>query len=217
MDDERSEAMGIAELARRAGVTVRTIRYYVAEGLLPPSGGAGQRRTYGSEHLARLRAIQRLKQDYLPLSEIRRRLQRLSPAELQRLAEAPALATPAEGFEYTPPIVLPPSSHPVAGGWPHPFVASAALEPPEMRVGASSASPILERPKPSAEPGRQAADATPSGTVWHRVALAPGVELHYQLSGDPRRDAAVARLVRDAARLFEGLPPGGSAPHLGFR
>jgi DNA-binding transcriptional MerR regulator len=74
MHDERQQGMGIAELARRAGVTPRTIRYYVAEGLLPAPAGRGQRRAYGPEHLDRLEAIRELKAAYLPLHEIRRRL-----------------------------------------------------------------------------------------------------------------------------------------------
>src|SRR5882672_2759069 len=74
MADFRPTELTIAELAERAGVTPRTIRYYVAEGLLPPPGGSGQRRVYGQEHLARLEAIRNLKASYLPLHEIRRKL-----------------------------------------------------------------------------------------------------------------------------------------------
>ena len=62
MGDPTSDLLSIAELAERVGLTRRTIRFYVAEGLLPPPGGRGQRRVYSSEHLIRLRAIQRLKE-----------------------------------------------------------------------------------------------------------------------------------------------------------
>src|SRR5688572_3160786 len=64
----------IGELADRAGTTVRTIRYYVAEGLLPAPAGSGPRSEYTDDHLARLGAIRALKARYLPLAEIRRRL-----------------------------------------------------------------------------------------------------------------------------------------------
>ncbi|MDP9381147.1 MAG: MerR family DNA-binding transcriptional regulator [Chloroflexota bacterium] len=40
MRNESVEVMGISELAERAGVSLRTVRYYVSEGLLPPPGGA---------------------------------------------------------------------------------------------------------------------------------------------------------------------------------
>src|SRR3954453_18239949 len=87
--DQGCTSMGIAELARRAGETPPTIRYYVAEGLLSSAHGQGQRRAYGPEHLARLEAIRRLKAEYLPLHEIRRRLIDLPQVEGDRLTQAP--------------------------------------------------------------------------------------------------------------------------------
>lgn len=53
--------MRISELARRSGVPVATVKYYLREGLLPAGEltGATQAR-YGKEHLARLRLIRAL-------------------------------------------------------------------------------------------------------------------------------------------------------------
>jgi DNA-binding transcriptional MerR regulator len=55
--------MRIGELAREAGVTPRTVRYYEEIGLLPEAGerAAGAHREYGDEDLARLRELVRLK------------------------------------------------------------------------------------------------------------------------------------------------------------
>lgn len=53
--------MRISELARRAGVPVGTVKYYLREGLLP--GGeptAPTQAQYGEEHVARLRLIRSL-------------------------------------------------------------------------------------------------------------------------------------------------------------
>ncbi|MCL4562693.1 MAG: MerR family transcriptional regulator, partial [Chloroflexi bacterium] len=55
----------IHELARRAGVSVRTIRYYIEEGLLPPPGNLGRYSLYGEEYLDRLELIRQLKAAYL--------------------------------------------------------------------------------------------------------------------------------------------------------
>ncbi len=76
--------MNIAELARQAGVTPRTVRYYVEQGLLPPPG-RGRIAEYTAEHLKALRLIQRLKEHYLPLDEIRDTLQRLTAQEVEDL------------------------------------------------------------------------------------------------------------------------------------
>ncbi|HMO04721.1 MAG TPA: MerR family transcriptional regulator [Kiritimatiellia bacterium] len=66
--------MEIGELAAASGVTRRTIRYYVAIGLLTPPAGTGPRRFYNEEHLERLRRIRIMKEQFLPLDEIKRRL-----------------------------------------------------------------------------------------------------------------------------------------------
>src|SRR4051812_15528391 len=77
----------LQELTRAANVSVRTVRYYIAEGLLPPPVSAGARSFYGEPHLDRLRLIGLLKDSFLPLKEIRRRLTGLDDAAV-RLALA---------------------------------------------------------------------------------------------------------------------------------
>lgn len=79
--------MTLAELTDAADVSTRTVRYYIAEGLLPPPEGAGPASVYTAGHLARLRLIQRLKAAYWPLKEIRRRLAGLSDTEVEAALE----------------------------------------------------------------------------------------------------------------------------------
>ncbi|MET9871623.1 MerR family transcriptional regulator [Streptomyces sp. NPDC006386] len=70
----------IDELAARAGVTVRTVRFYGTKGLLPPPA-LGPRRVghYGREHLARLALIEELQQQGMTLAGIERYLRQLPP------------------------------------------------------------------------------------------------------------------------------------------
>ena len=79
------ERLTLGELTAATDVSVRTVRYYIAEGLLPPPEGSGPRSAYNQGHLDRLRLIQRLKEAYLPLKEIRRRLSGLSDDEARKL------------------------------------------------------------------------------------------------------------------------------------
>ena len=72
----------LSDLARLADVTPRTVRYYVALGLLPSPEAAGPATRYGEGHLARLRLIRRLQRDHLPLAEIRIRLERMGDDEI---------------------------------------------------------------------------------------------------------------------------------------
>lgn len=66
----------IGELAERAAVTVKTVRFYSDQGLLPEASrsGGGHRR-YGPEALERLRLIRSLRGLDLPLPEVRRVLE----------------------------------------------------------------------------------------------------------------------------------------------
>ena len=74
------------ELAAAAGVSARTVRYYVQRGLLPAPAFRGRDTAYSGEHLLRLQAIKRLQERFLPLDAIQAELERHSPAELENLA-----------------------------------------------------------------------------------------------------------------------------------
>ena len=85
----------MAQLAGRAGLAPRTVRYYVQRGLLPAPVFRGADTTYNEDHLLRLKAIRRLQERFLPLDAIQVELQRLSPDGIRALAEggdAPPLA-----------------------------------------------------------------------------------------------------------------------------
>jgi DNA-binding transcriptional MerR regulator len=71
------EELTIDELAARAGVTVRTVRFYSSRGLLPPPRLRGRLGLYGGDHLARLDLIRELQTLGFTLSAIERHLQRI--------------------------------------------------------------------------------------------------------------------------------------------
>jgi MerR family copper efflux transcriptional regulator len=62
--------MRIGELAQRAGVTTRTVRYYEGLGLLESDRRASGHREYGEEAIRRLAKIDFLKRMGLTLEEI---------------------------------------------------------------------------------------------------------------------------------------------------
>lgn len=68
----KSSDLKIGELARRAGVSVRTLHHYDDIGLLEPTvGGGGSQRHYGPAAVARLHQIRSLQALGLSLEEIR--------------------------------------------------------------------------------------------------------------------------------------------------
>jgi DNA-binding transcriptional MerR regulator len=83
---------GIEELAARGGVTRRTVRYYVQQGLLPAPLGVGRGRHYGPRHLERLLAVKALQESGLSLDEVRRELERRAGRRAAGAAAAMELA-----------------------------------------------------------------------------------------------------------------------------
>ena len=73
----------VEELAAKAGLSVDTVRYYQAKGLLPPPTRAGRVGWYHEEHLDRLLEIRRLQSRGLTLAVIGR----LLSGELDRADE----------------------------------------------------------------------------------------------------------------------------------
>ena len=71
---EDTEQVSLAELAAQTGIAGRTIRFYIARGLLRGPAKAGRGAAYGPEHLERLREITRLQGQGLTLAEIAQRL-----------------------------------------------------------------------------------------------------------------------------------------------
>jgi DNA-binding transcriptional MerR regulator len=85
----------IGELATLAGVTRRTVHYYINKGLIPPAEGAGVNSYYKTDHLNRIRLIRELQKSYLPLEEIRKIIKPLEPAGVvERLGQYEHMVTP---------------------------------------------------------------------------------------------------------------------------
>ena len=134
---EEEPIYGVEELAERAGVSRRTVRYYVQRGLLPPPTGVGRGKHYTERHLATLMRIRDQQTDGVSLEDIAARL--------------------------------------------------AGHSAPPERVS-------LEAP---ARAARQ--------SLWTRVVLAEGVELH--LCGRRLRDAQLERLMNEITRVIESEEP----------
>ena len=60
----------MVELAEASGVPARTIRFYIARGLLPPPLVGGRAACYGEQHLRELGKIKTLQQQGRTLAQI---------------------------------------------------------------------------------------------------------------------------------------------------
>jgi DNA-binding transcriptional MerR regulator len=216
-----AERLTLGELTAAADVSVRTVRYYIAEGLLPPSEGSGPGSSYARAHLDRLRLIQRLKEAYLPLKEIRRRLSGLSDDEVRSVLAAeddraaqvrPAtstmlydeslagardyLALLESGEEYrTEPMAL---QFPAAAAPPAAVQAESAPgpRPARSRGTRAAAAPAAMSPQ------RDAPVASPETGLWHRIPLGDEAELVISDRVYGRYRDRIDWLVRWARKVF---------------
>lgn len=143
----------IGELAEKAGVSVRTIRYYISEGLLPPPEVRGRYSNYDEDYLHRIRLIRRLKDAYLPIKEIRRKLETESEEEIEKFLSL---------FESTN------------------NVKEDALQYiANLRADSSPRAKMMTpTPVPAPAPQISRAMSQPDESAWRRIVIGPGVELH---------------------------------------
>lgn len=87
-----TESLSIGAVARATGIKVETVRWYERVGLLPqPERTAGNYRSYGREHLARLSFIRRARELGFSLDQVRTLL-RLADDREQSCAEVDGVA-----------------------------------------------------------------------------------------------------------------------------
>jgi DNA-binding transcriptional MerR regulator len=89
----------IDELAHAAGMSVRTVRYYVQRGLLPPAAFRGKDTAYDRGHLVRLKAIRRLQEAFFPLDAIAVELEGKSLHDIEQIADGKVVPPSPAGRE----------------------------------------------------------------------------------------------------------------------
>jgi hypothetical protein len=193
MESGERREYSIGELADEAGVSTRTIRYYVSEGLLPPPVGAGPRASYTDAHREQLEIIGRLKAQYLPLKEIRRRLIGHAP-----LATVPPPSA-AKGVNASElPSALASGPPPEAD---HVPMRSYLLAEPDLPSPAPMAARFEERAQVNSAMPPPAMEEEQS---WRRVAISDEAELMITESQYHRHRDKIDWLVQWAKRVLDG-------------
>jgi DNA-binding transcriptional MerR regulator len=200
----------LADLCGLADVTPRTVRYYIAQGLLRSPGTTGPGARYDDGHLARLRLIRRLQREHLPLAEIRARLAALTDDEAIAQAEGPTEPPAESALEYVRGVLegrVLRGSPGLArvGAPPRPALAGELAMPPLTRRSFAAdelASPMADLAAPASP-----APPAPDRSHWERYTLAPDVELHVRRPLTRSQSRAVARLVETARQLLEEDQP----------
>lgn len=181
----------ISELAEKADVTVRTIRYYTELGLLPEPERPGKFAFYTSEHLDRLELIRKLKDLRLPLWEIEQVLKTPDTGELQKLLEKIESSTPKsfEAARQTPEGKSKPGE--------------SALEYITNIMNAQqhiNENQVLYAP---ASPAPQAyLSSKSSSTQWARIEISSEIEIHCRQPLSSEKQKKLDKLIEYANKLF---------------
>lgn len=207
--------VGVAELAQEAArilaasgpvqerATVselpdeRTVRYYLAEGLLSPAAERqGTASVFGYTHLLQLLVVKKLQAKHLPIRAIRelvgdrteRQLERLLGDEPDRRGRA---ADSNEALRYLETLVRKPAPPP------------PPAPPRRMPTPGAAADK-----SPPAHPVAPAAMFTPAARdTWERVEIEPGLEVHvsssYRPPGGTKGALRLARLFVEAVKRLK--------------
>jgi len=193
-----AEDLLIHELADQAGVSVRTIRYYISQGLLPAPDTKGRYATFNEEYRLRLELIRRLKEAFLPLKEIRDRIAGLDPAQVQALLDQLDGGTPNISLEKN--FIL---SEPQNASY-EPKPMSSALDYLSQVMGTQGVARSRPRPnQPASPPPAQPAVRSPQQVEsWQRIVLAPGLELNVRSTEEPFYRERIRQVVEFAKIQF---------------
>lgn len=215
------DAYTLAQLARLADVTPRTVRYYVHQGLLPAPDPAGPATRYGDGHLTRLRLIRRLQREHLPLAAIRERLEQMEDWQVEAALGGEA-GMPAEPSSMATDETLARVRELMSRAGVSPRFYGTPEPPPADGSGRSVPDefPMREAPGQQPSPGPSPPPTTvvppllPSlpapparGTrrsTWERISIAPDVEIHVRRPLDRQTNKRVDQLLQRARELFEG-------------
>ena len=213
----------ISELAEKAGVSVRTIRFYINEGLLPPPEGRGRYSVYDEEYLTRIELIKRLKSAYLPLKEIKRMVESLTKAEvesmLHNLSEPPSQDEPAApqapAVSGSPKMTS--SGKPGAvkeSGLPEALnyiarVLHSQAAPPALAAAPPAPRPLSQAARPLARvsQGDESRSIVPdqaeeNESSWRRYTIQPGVELLVSEQVYARSASSIHAIVAQIKQMF---------------
>lgn len=182
------EGMMIGELARKANVSVRTIRFYISEGLLPAPQTRGRFTSYDEDALLRLQVIRYLKEAFLPLREIRDRLAGLATdevrtvlVELEKNSNMPQPSNKSSAVDYIDQLT----------------------QRKAFPLNAAEPNKVYGAPLPSMPPLlNQQPRRGPHPENWRHYRIAPGVVVLASDSLDVSNEKRLEELLQLASRLF---------------
>jgi DNA-binding transcriptional MerR regulator len=176
----------------------RTLRYYLAEGLLSPAAEKqGTASVFGYVHLLQLLVVKKLQSEHLPIRKIKELVDGRTERELERLLGLDTRKAGAknEALNYLEKLLTRSTS---------PATAAPSSPPRQQNFAAPADAPA--RPAPNLAAQRQTAPSSPA--TWERLEIEPGLELHvrgdYSSPLDAKGVRRLTRLILNVLGAYRG-------------
>lgn len=201
-----TDELTLEDLAAQSGLTLRTLRFYMQEGLLPGPETRGKYARYSQQHLDRLELIRRMKDLRLPLQEIRQLIDNMTPEEMSRLRRyqdeiAQKININKYAMNDTSAINEKPSSA-------LDYIHSIQAVQENVRAYRQPKQPLpladAVRPRMLKQVDRSIPQPPAGQETWRRIQLADGIELNVRETDDQHEKQQLEQLIQSVRKLIEG-------------
>jgi DNA-binding transcriptional MerR regulator len=196
----------LEDLATHSGLPLRTLRFYIQEGILQGPDTHGKYAKYSQQHLDRLKLIQRLKNLRLPIQEIRHLLNNMTPEEISQIRQFQDVLNPNKDKNSNKSFneSTPPSPGSSALDYIH-----------DLEYGRENIKPVLDKyaedsifmnkmifpTAPETVKKRKTKEVKDEET-WRRVVIVEGIEMNIREPMNNEEEEKVKKLIELAQKLF---------------
>lgn len=197
----------LEDLARLSKVSIRTLRYYIQEGLLPGPDTRGKFASYSHEHLARIKMIKRLKDKYLPLQEIKQLLDNMSEEDIHHMLQYQDQMDPK--LEQYKANIIQSDNSPKGNSSALDYIRTLEQVHGIVQSVNETTPTVLRSPTKdyffSEEPALSLASPLPRvrREIWRKIIFLDGVELHISAAREKEFKAELQQLIEFTRNLLE--------------
>ncbi len=206
-----SEEYTLEDLENMSGLSIRTLQFYIQEGLLPGPDTRGKFARYSQNHLDTIRFIDRLKKVHMPLKQIRHLLETMSNDDIERIIQSQK----GGNLIFSSPQLF--NQEDDEGKMKGDQKRSSALDyilSLENLQGSLEihemdnryyGPPAPSRPPATLKEAPPTIQSLKSGDTWQRIHLADGLELQVREPMSKEKEQVVKELIEITNKLFSKL------------
>jgi len=187
----------LEDLAQISGLPIRTLRYYIQEGLLPGPDTRGKYASYSQEHVDTLKLITHLKDLHMPLKDIQHLMETMNAEGIRQMID---LQEKQKG------LLLQDANQSIQNIVKEPNSALEYIQNlTELHESVQNMTTNRQSPRRSTlnQQTRQGSSASRmKHETWQKVILTDGVELQLRAQLDAETQQKIDDLIQYAQNLF---------------